>query len=151
MIEIALIEKGELFVCPFCKKEYQLQWTNHLERCFLNPVNVKLIARWYNGYVLENSFFGEYALDPPIYKLADFCKRENVTSPQWIMNYLEAEEFYEFISFILQHGILNKIISENDIKPEILYLLDSEMFLPKEKFLELNEKFSEFENALLQY
>jgi hypothetical protein len=141
-----------IYTCPYCKTSYKLNWRSHQDRCFLNPLNIKLFARWLNKFVMDNSSAGSYALEPLVKNWDDFCKENDIIGVKWIFKYLGKEnDIYDAICIILEHGVMTDAITKYDIKPEILYQYDSRMFLTEAEFDRRLDEFEFLENSLLNH
>lgn len=140
------------YTCPFCKTEYKLKWKNHEPRCYLNPLNIKLFARWIDSYVKEKSTPGAYSLEPLVKEWDEFCKENDIVGAQWILDHIGRDyEIFEAVAIILEHGIQEEIVSHYDISPEVLFLYDEHLFLPAREFEQKLQSFDILEHSLLSY
>lgn len=142
---------NEQFVCPHCGTGYPLRWVSHAGKCFLNPTNLKLFAKWIERHVKSNSQLGVHAVTPYIKEWREFTNENRIISPAWTMNYLEEDDVFEAVYTILETAILSGAATLDDISPEVLYLYDSTLFQPYDQYAQNLEKLEQLENFLLNH
>jgi len=121
--------------CPYCSYELAFGLDSHIKKCVLEPENHRKFMLFVKKVILTRSDFKKGVILPQEYEYNDFADEYDLFSSRHLKRIFDILDGWdEILLEIIDIGIRQNVVSEEEFPPFLRYIFDAWCFLPLKEF-----------------